>query len=292
MATLNYHHLRHFWTIAREGGLTRAATRLNIAQSALSTQLRTLEAAFGQPLFERCGKRLELTEAGKIALDHAERIFRTGDELVDTLKGRGVEHRRVLRVGTVATISRNFLLEMLRRFIGRSDVELVLRSGTLRELLTQLDALKVDIVLSNVFVANQAEVDRISILLAEQPVSLVGRPDGAMLRFPEDLASTPVLLPGPESSIRQGFDMLLHQAGIRPILLAEVDDMAMLRLLARESRGVTLVPPIVVQDELRQGLLEERAVVPGLYERFYAITQRRRFPNPLVAELLQDFRQA
>ncbi len=289
MAHLNYHHLRHFWAVAREGGLTRAAQRLNIAPSALSTQLRLLEEALGQALFERRNKRLELTEAGRIALDHAETIFRTGDELLDTLKGRGPSARRVLRIGAITTLSRNFQLELLRPLIGRGDVELVVHSGHLRDLLAQLDALTLDAVLSNAPVARDAEKDWTSRLLDEQPVSLVGRKPrgGREFRFPDDLRGTPILLPALGSSIRAGFDLIMDQAGIRPIILAEVDDMAMLRLLARESPGVTLVPPIVVRDELRSGLLVERCRVPGLVEGFYAITRSRRFPNPLLAELLK-----
>jgi LysR family transcriptional activator of nhaA len=289
MAGLNYHHLRYFWAIAREGSLTRAAARLNIVQSALSTQLAALEAQLGQKLFTRVGKRLELTEAGRIALDHAETIFRTGDELLDTLKGRGPGARRVLRIGAITTLSRNFQLELLRPLIGRGDVELVVHSGHLRDLLAQLDALTLDAVLSNAPVARDAEKDWTSRLLDEQPVSLVGRkPKRARaFRFPDDLRETPILLPALGSSIRAGFDLLMDQAGIRPIILAEVDDMAMLRLLARESPGVALVPPVVVRDELRQGILVERCQVPGLVEGFYAITRSRRFPNPLLAELLK-----
>lgn len=289
MAQLNYHHLRHFRAVAREGGLTRAAQRLNIAPSALSTQLRLLEEALGQTLFERRNKRLDLTEAGRIALDHAETIFRTGDELLDTLKGRGPAARRVLRIGAITTLSRNFQMERLRPLIGRGDVELVIHSGHLRDLLAQLDALALDAVLSNAPVARDAEKDWTSRLLDEQPVSLVGRKPrrARAFRFPEDLRETPILLPAPGSSIRAGFDLLMDQAGIRPIILAEVDDMAMLRLLARESPGVTLVPPIVVRDELKAGLLVERCTVPGLREGFYAITRSRRFPNPLLAELLK-----
>lgn len=286
MRNLNYHHLRHFWAIAREGGLTRAAEKLNVAQSALSTQLRALEEELGQPLFERRGRRMELTEAGRIALDHAETIFRTGSELLDTLRGQGPARRRVLRVGAVATLSRNFLLERLRPFLNRDGVELSLRSGTLRELLAQLDALALDVVLSNSAVAHGKEGERASTLLAEQEVGLVGRPGAGPLDFPGDLARVPVILPGPESSIRQGFDLLMDEAGIRPTVLAEVDDMALLRLLAREGEGVALVPPIVVRGELEEGRLALRAQVPRLREAFYAVTQRRRFPNPLVAELL------
>ena len=284
--SLNYHHLRHFWMIAQAGGLTRAAERLNVAQSALSTQLRALEEAFGAPLFERRGRRLELTEAGRIALDHAETIFRTGAELVDTLRGRGAG-QRLLRVGAVTTLSRNFQLELLRPLLGRPDAELVVRSGTLRDLLAQLDALGLDVVLSNAAAPREGGMDRVSLLLDAQRVSLVGRAGSGPLAFPEGLRDVPLLLPGPESSIRHGFDVLMDQAGIRPLVMAEVDDMAMLRLLAREGSAVALVPPIVVRDELAQGVLEERAAVPGLEEGFYAITRRRRFPHPLLAELLR-----
>jgi LysR family transcriptional regulator, transcriptional activator of nhaA len=288
---LNYHHLRYFWAVAREGGLTRAAERLNVSPSVLSTQLRRLEERLGHPLFAREGKRLELTEAGRIALDHAETIFRAGEELVGTLRGSGAPgSRRALRVGAVATLSRNFQLELLRPLTGRPDVELVVRSGSLRELLVGLAARTLDVVLSNLPVPRDAATGWRCRLLAEQPVSLVGRPDGEgadrPFRFPDDLARVPVLLPSLESDVRVAFDLILDQAGVRPTVLAEVDDMAMLRLLARESPGVALVPPVVVRDELRAGGLVERCPVPGLSERFYATTQTSRFPNPLLRELL------
>ncbi|WP_027283259.1 LysR family transcriptional regulator [Rubritepida flocculans] len=290
MAALNYRHLRQFHAIAQEGSLTRAARRLNVAQSALSTQLRQLEAQLGHALFERKGRRMELTEAGRIALDHAETIFRTGAELLDTLKGQRAAMRRVLRIGAIPTLSRNFQLELLRPLIGRGDVELVVRSGPLRELLAQLDALTLDAVLSNEPVPGDAESPWVSRLLDEQPVSLVARKarGARAFRFPEALRETPVLLPGRQSQIRQRFDLIMQEAGIRPLILAEVDDMAMLRLLARESPGVTLVPPVVVRDELAAGVLVERCRVPNLAEGFYAITRARRFPNPLLAELLGE----
>jgi LysR family transcriptional activator of nhaA len=293
MATLNYHHLRYFWAIAHEQSLTRAAERLHVSQSALSIQLRKLEERLGHPLFERENKRLVLTEAGRIALDYADTIFRTGDELVSTLQGRPSAARHVLRVGSVATLSRNFQLELLRPLTDRDDLELVVRSGTMRELLAQLGTHAVDVVLSNLPVPRDAQTGFHSQLLAEQPVSLVGRRTRGQqpFRFPEDLASTPVVLPSLQSNVRAAFDLLLDQAGIRPRIAAEVDDMAMLRLLARETRGVTLVPPVVVRDELQSGLLVERCSIPQIRESFYAITPSRRFPNPLVRELLAPIRR-
>ncbi len=288
MKNLNFNHLRYFWAVAHEGSLTRAAQRLNLSQSALSVQIRKLEHQMGHALFERIGKRLVLTEAGHIALDYADSVFRAGDELMSTLEGRPLAKRQVLRVGALTTLSRNFQLEFLRPLVGNSDGELIVRSGTTRDLLSQLEAHAVDVVLSNSAAQRDAGVTFRNHLLNQQPVSLVGRPRRrkSRFRFPEDLRTEPILLPSLDSDIRTGFDRLLDLAGIRPIILAEVDDMAMLRLLAREREGVTLVPPIVVRDELDSGILVEHCRIPQLTESFYAITQKRRFPNQLLGDLL------
>ena len=290
MKSLNFNHLRYFWMVAHESSLTRAAERLNLSQSALSVQIRKLEHQIGHALFERLGRRLVLTEAGQIALDYADTVFQAGDEMMSTLDGRPQASRQVLRVGALTTLSRNFQLEFLRPLVGRADVELIVRSGTIRELLAQLEAHAIDVVLSNSAAPRDARAPFCNHLLNEQPVSLVGRPrpSRAPFRFPDDLRSEPILLPSLDSDIRVGFDRLLDLAGIRPNILAEVDDMAMLRLLAREREGVTLVPPIVVHDELVSGVLVEHCRIPRLTESFYAITLTRRFPNQLLGGLLPD----
>ncbi len=288
MSRLNYNHLRYFWAVAHAGGLTRAAQRLHLSQSALSVQLQKLEHQIGHDLFERSGRTLVLTEAGQIALDYADTIFKAGDELVSTLEGRPLARRQVLRVGALTTLSRNFQLEFLRPLVGRADVELIVRSGTLRDLLAQLESHAIDVVLANSAAPRDARATLRNHLLDRQPVSLVGRPRAGRrkFRFPEDLRDVPVLLPGLDSDIRAAFDTLLELAGIRPTVLAEVDDMAMLRLLARERDGVTLVPPIVVRDELAAGVLVEHCRIPEVFESFHAIVQRRRFPNRLLGVLL------
>lgn len=291
MKNLNFNHLRYFWAVAHEGGLTKAAARLNLSQSAVSVQIGKLEHQIGHALFDRVGKRLVLTEAGQIALDYADTVFQAGDELMSTLDGRPLANRQVLRVGALTTLSRNFQLEFLHPLVDRADVELIVRSGTIRDLLAQLEAHAIDVVLSNSAAPRDARAPFRNQLLNEQPVSLVGRPrpGNAPFRFPEDLRSEPILLPSLDSDIRVGFDRLLDLAGIRPIILAEVDDMAMLRLLARERGGMTLVPPIVVRDELESGVLIEHCRIPQLIESFYAITLNRRFPNQLLGELLPGF---
>jgi LysR family transcriptional activator of nhaA len=233
---------------------------------------------------------LVLTEAGRIALDYADSIFRTGEELADLLRNRMSRPRGLLRVGATSNLSRNFQMSFLRPLVGRDDVELIIHSGSLRELLARLHAHTLDAVLTNTPVKRDADNGVHCHVLAEQPVSIVARKRRGQkpFRFPADLKSTPIVLPSIESSMRAAFDVLMDLAGIRPVIAAEVDDMAMLRLMARETDGVTLVPPVVVKDELESGLLVERHRLKEISETFYAITQSRRFPNSLLRELMQN----
>ncbi|MEF3366638.1 LysR family transcriptional regulator [Methylocystis sp. 9N] len=290
MAYLNYHHLRYFWAIANEGGLTRAARRLNVSPSSLSIQLKTLEDHLGQALFERHGRGLRLTEAGRIALGYANAVFKSGDELLSTLQGLGSSMRQTLRVGAVTTLSRNFQIELLRPLIKRRDVELVVRSGAFTDLLARLGDHSLDLVLANQPAMLDQDADWQNALVAEQSVSLVGAPGlrKTPLRFPQDLKKIPVALPGRGSGVRTAFDKLLDAAGVRPIIVAEVDDMAMLRLIAREGACVVLAPPVVVIEELKSGALVEHSRLPQIKEAFYAITRRRQFPNPLLQEIKME----
>jgi LysR family transcriptional activator of nhaA len=287
--SLNYHHLRYFWAIAHEASLTKAAARLHVAQSALSIQLRQLEESCGHALFTRKNRKMVLTEAGHVALRYADSIFRTGDELMDALKHGRQKARQILRIGAVATLSRNFQGEFLKPLRNRKDVEIVLRSGSMRELVLQLQNHSIDVMLSNQALRRDVEQNHHSYLLDDQPVSLVGRAvkGQGKFQFPEDLRTTPLLLPTLENELRAAFDVLLDQAGIRPVIAAEVDDMAMLRVLALRTKAVALVPRVVVQDELRSGMLVERYRLDSIHERFYAITPGRTFPNLIVGELIE-----
>ena len=287
MSSLNYRHLRYFWAVAHDGQLTRAAERLNVSQSALSVQIKKLEDQLGHLLFERRGRRLHLTEAGRIALDHADAIFASGDDLLGTLRQTGVG-RQAVRIGALATLSRNFQIDFLRPILGRSDVEVVLRSGGLGELLGGLQSHVLDMVLTNQSPPTDALSPFVTHRISEQPVSLVGRPDqqGANIGLKAWLAERPLIVPTIGTSVRTGLDALLERLAVRPQIAAEVDDMAMMRLLAREGVGLAVLPPIVVKDELATGMLVELGRLTGISEQFIAVTTRRRFPNPLVASLV------
>lgn len=285
---LNYNHLRYFWHVARIGHLTRAAEELNISQSALSTQIHKLEGQVGQALFVREGRGLALTEAGRIALEYANGIFPAGREMIERLRGASVTARAVLRVGALSTLSRNFQLGFLRPVFTDPDVEVVVRSGSLTELLPALNEHQLDVVLVNQVPLRDRETPWTARLLDEQDVSLIGSPERLAGRtdYAQLLAEEPLVLPTAETGFRNAFDVLTERLGITPRVVAEVADMAMLRLMARENIGLAVLPGVVVRDELASGRLVEVARLPGITESFFAIVSKRRFPNPVLDQLI------
>ena len=190
----------------------------------------------------------------------------------------------------MATLSRNFQLAFLRPVLKRPDVEVILRSGSAGELYTALTALHLDLVLTNQPPPADALTSYIVRRLDEEPVSLIGVPDLCPpdMALAERLAETALILPTTGTGLRMGFDALVDRLGVSPQIAAEVDDMAMMRLLVREGIGLAALPPIVVHDELEGGTLVETAKLPNLSEAFYGVTVERRFSNPLVAELLDE----
>ncbi len=288
---LNFRHLHYFWIVAKESHLTRAAERLHVSQSAVSTQLRQLETALGHDLFEREGRTLRLTEAGSIVLGYAESIFDLGAELLATVRGRESGRPDLLRVGAVATLSRNFQQNLLKPLLtpgAGEDVQLVLETASLDELLDRLRVHKLDLVLSNRPTVPGADRSVECRRIARQSVCLVGpvpRPSGA-LRLPDSLDGMELIVPGHSSDIRSEFELYCAEHGVTPLIRAEVDDMAMLRLLARDSGAVAVVPEVVVQDEVRSGLLRNYGELPDVFENFYAITAKRRFQPAVLATVL------
>jgi LysR family transcriptional activator of nhaA len=282
---LNFHHLHYFWAVAKDGNLTRTAQRLRVSQSALSAQIRSLEQQLGEALFAREGRSLVLTEAGKLALGYAEDVFATATELLVALE-KGRQREQVLCVGAVATLSRNFQESFVKPLLGQPGVRLRLQSGGLDDLLGRLAGHELDLVLSNRAPPRASDASWRCRRIARQGVSLVGHVRRRGFRFPESLHEAPLVVPGPESDIRTEFDALCEQLGVRPTIVAEVDDMATMRLLARDTDAVVLVPSVVVRDELRSRVLHEHCVVPSLFETFYAITVERRYQHPLLRSLL------
>ncbi len=285
---LNFHHLFYFWRVASAGHLTRAAQELHLSQSALSSQIRQLEDRLGEPLFEREGRRLKLTDTGQLVLAYAENIFGLSQEMLGRLQGRSQGMIR-LRVGSVATLSRNYQENWIRPLMADPTVVLTLESGLLEGLLQRLLQHQLDVVLANETVPADPDRPLHCRFLGSQAISLVGPAavwKERRLRMPEDLDGVELALPGPRSALRGQFDALCHSAGVKPRWRAEVDDMAMLRLIARDSGWLTVLPEVVVQDELRSGSLVVVGRSMRLQENFYAITTPHRHRIERLESLL------
>ena len=285
---LNFHHLFYFWRVARLGHLTRAAEELHTSQSAVSLQIRQLEERLGATLFSREGRRLVLTDTGQLVSSYAESIFGLGQEMLGRLQGRSDGVTR-LRVGSVATMSRNYQENWIRPLLADPSITLTLESGLLEGLVARLVQHQLDVVLANETVPADPDRALHCRFLGSQAISLVGSPGlwaAHSLRVPEDLQGLDMALPGPRHAMRAQFDALCVSAGVAPRLRAEVDDMAMLRLVARDSGWLTVLPEVVVQDELRAGTLVTVGQSTLLQENFYAITTPRRHRIDALEQLL------
>lgn len=285
---LNYNHLRYFWAVAREGHLTRAAEQLNVSQSALSTQIKKLEAQLGHSLFERSGRRLVLSAAGRIALSHCEVIFQSGEAMRRRLNSQGSEAIHPLRLGALSTLSRNFQMGFLAPLLGDVNTPFIVRSGPISELLPALEAHLVDLVLVNQVPLRDAATSWTARVIDTQPVGIVGTPERIAGRsdYAALLTSEPLILPTRDSGFRNGFDLLIEGLDQPIKIAAEVDDMAMMRLLARADAGLAVLPPVVVQDELQSGTLVEAATLPSVSEQFAVLIPEHHFLHPAVQRLV------
>ncbi|WEY40534.1 LysR family transcriptional regulator [Paraburkholderia sp. SUR17] len=287
---LNFRHLFYFWRVAKTGNLTRAAGALHVSQSALSAQIRQLEDRLGEPLFERERRRLIPTHTGQLVLSYAEDIFGLGQEMLGHLHGQRDGMVR-MRVGSVATMSRNYQENWIRPLLMDRSVVLTLESGLLEGLLERLVQHKLDVVLANQAVPSDPDRPLYSRFLGSQAISLVGpaaKWADRTLRVPDDLDGMDIALPGPRHAFRAQFDALCLSANAKPRVRAEVDDMAMLRLLARDSGWLAVLPEVVVQDELRFGSLVKVGQSAELQEHFYAITTSRRQRIEWLDQLLES----
>lgn len=286
---INYNHLYYFWIVAKEGNLTRAASQLYIAQSALSSQIKKLERQLGKTLFVKEGRGIVLSEAGMIAYGYAEKIFQLGNELDNLFKHQLDASNTILRIGVISSLSRNFVENFLRPILKAEDIQIHLISGSEITLLPQLSEHKLDLILTNSMPDSyQQNIFRIK-PIARQQVSIVGKPLSSNQTFnlKDNLSKYRLLLPGVGNELRARFDQMCEAQGLHYHVMAEINDMPALRLLARDSDGIALLPTVVVQDEIKAGILEEYCKLPNLYERFYAISLKKQFEPKIVKYLLE-----
>jgi len=294
MESLNYHHLRYFWAAAREGSVTRASEKLHVSQPAVSTQIRGLERALGEKLFTRSGRTLALTEAGRVVYRYAEEIFGLGTELMETLKGRPTGRPARLTVGIVNVIPKLIAYKLLEpAFKLPERVRVECREDRPEQLLAELATHGLDLVLADAPAGAAVRVRAYSHLLGECGVSIFGveRLSKAHRRaFPRSLDGAPFLLPTADSTLRRLLDDWFEAQGIRPQIVGEFEDSALLKVFGQLGAGLFAMPSAIDADV--RSRYEVRLVGRvELRERFYAITVERRLKHPAVVAISEAARR-
>jgi len=292
MDWLNYNHLRYFWITAREENLTRAATRLRLSPSTVSAQIKTLEDSLGHPLFERRGRGLVLTERGHMVKEYADDIFGLGQELVDAVKREtGPKHSYRLRVGLGNDVPKLQAWQLLSPALDIEGfpIHLIVHEDRADRLAADLAVHRFDLVLSDAPVALASDVHAESVLLGESSVTLLASPQLAahvLHGFPDTLQDAPVLLPEIGSAMRTVLEEWFSAARIRPRIVAEIGDSALLKQFGQAGEGVFAVPTAVAEAVQSQYRLVAVGELPNARQRLYALVMPNRKSNPAVSAIL------
>lgn len=293
METLNYHHLFYFWTVCKEGGFTKAGKSLRLSQSAISEQVSRLEEAFGQKLITRTTRTFELTEAGNTAFQFAEAIFTTGNELTDYMLHRPSTKKQQIRIGAIGSLSRNLQAQFLAPILERDDVQFSITVGDSKRLIKLLRDHALDIVLSTFSATEDESSELYTHLLTHSPLCIVS---SKTIKFNKKekieltLENNRIFLPTSSLESRSDFDHYIESNKIKLKTIGELDDIALLRILALSGKGLVVIPRLGVTNDIENGNLVVRHEFKNIKQRFYAITRQKKFPNPIINELVRSFR--
>jgi len=284
---LNYHHLRYFWVAAKEGGLTRAAEKLRVSQPSICTQIQSLEHALGEKLFRRTPRGLALTEAGQKVFSFAEEIFSLGDDLLNTMKQRPTARPLRVSIGITDSFPKLLANEILKPvFSMQQAVHVICREGKMLDLLAQLTAHRLDIVLADEPSSSSVNFKAFNHSLGETSVTVCAEKKlAARLKrgFPKSLHRAPALLPAENTVLRRAVEAWLREQCIQPQVVAEFEDMALMKLMASEGRGFIAVPSIAVVDAVKHYQIQSVGVAHRCRIQFHAITAGQRVVHPAVA---------
>lgn len=289
MNGLNYHHLLYFWNVAHEGGVSKAAEKLRLSQPTISAQIKLLEAALGERLFQRQGRTLVLTEAGRIVDRYATEIFTAGNELIETLKGRPSGPAPRLAVGVADAVPKLVVYRLLRPATeGPDPVQITCSEGDPDELVAQLAIHHLDVVISDAPAAPHVRVKVFNHLLGESGTTffagkrLAAR---ARRRFPRSLTGAPMLLPTTNTSFRRALEQWFETEGIRPVVAGEFEDTALLQTFGERGRALFPAPTAIEAEVLRNHRVAVVGRTSAVRERYYAISVERRLTHPGVVAI-------
>jgi len=295
MEWLNYHHLHYFWMVAREGSIAKASKELLLAQPTITGQIRALENALGAKLFKRSGRNLVPTEVGRLAYRYANEIFSLGREFTDALKGHPTGRPIRLLVGVSDALHKLIAYRLMEPALTLPEpVEIVCYEGQPEKLMAELATFGLDLVLSDAPVGPGVRVRAFSHLLGSCGVSFFAKPALATKyrkNFPASLDRAPMLLPLENAVVRRSLEQWFEAQNIRPRVVGQFQDSALLKVFGQAGLGVFAAPTAVEQDVRRHYNVSVVGRTDAVTERFYAISVERKLKHPAVVAISESARQ-
>lgn len=293
---LNYHHLRYFWTVAKEGSLRRASELLRVSQPSICTQIKLLEASLGESLFRPSGRSLELTEFGQLICGYAEDIFTLGSEILRATKQAPSVRALRLQVGVVDSFPKLMSYEILRPVLEHQPpVQLICQEGKLADLVSQLNTHRIDVVLSDEPASPGIAGRVFNHALGSSDITFCAMPHLAKKlkgRFPKNLNGAPALLPTHNCNLRRDLEKWFESTGVQPRAVAEFEDTAMMKIVATSGLGVIAVPTVVASEAIERYGFVPIGRTKEVEIQFYAITAERRFTHPAILAITRRLRSA
>jgi LysR family transcriptional activator of nhaA len=292
---LNYHHLRYFWTVAKEGSLRRASEKLRVSQPSMCTQIKLLEASLGETLFRPSGRSLELTEFGQLVYVYAEEIFTIGGEILRATKQAPSVRALRLHVGIVDSFPKLMSYDILRPVLEHEPpVQLTCHEGKLGDLVSQLNTHRIDVVLSDEPASPGIAGKVFNHLLGTSEITFCAMPSFAKTlkkKFPQNLDGAATLLPTQNCSLRRDLEKWFSSVGVQPRVVAEFEDAALTKIVATSGNGFIAIPSVVAADAMERYGFVPIGRTKEVETRFYAITAERRFSHPAIIAITAKLRR-
>jgi LysR family transcriptional activator of nhaA len=286
---LNYHHLLYFWTVAREGSISKASRKLRLAQPTISKQIRTLEENLGQQLLIRQGRGLVLTPTGEAVASYADEIFALGRELMTSVGGGLSDSPRRLNVGVTDAVPKLVARELLKPALnGEFRVRLMVREGKLDPLVSELAAHRLDMVLSDYRHRTPSTIRIFHHRLGECGVTFFAAPNLAKrikAGFPAALDGAPALLPADNTALRGSLEAWFASRGVRPSIVAEFEDAALLKVFGSQGHGFFALPSVAVKEVCESHRVQVIGEAAECRESLFVLTAERKLKHPAVVEI-------
>jgi len=294
MPSLNFKHLRYFWVVAANGTIARAAEILHVTPQTISGQLRELEEQIDAKLFQKSGRNLVLTDTGRLVFSYADEMFRLGDELQDVIEGRTPGVALTLTVGVAMVVPKLLAYRVLEPVFNMPDsVRLVCLEASLADLLADLSVHKIDLVLADAPMSPTLNVRAYNHLLGESGLSFFTTRKAARKYrsgFPQSLNGAPMLMPTASSALRRSLEQWLEQQDIKPVVVAEFEDRALMKAFGEAGTGIFTSPTAVEEDVVAKYGVSVIGRTEEIKECFYAISAERRIKHPAVSAITEAAR--